>query len=75
MGTWAPCYPCGMSRAGRVDRTITVIVLGVFLAPIGLYALLVVCAFSFHVGGWTWPCDWPLHELLNPRCPSPNLAD
>jgi hypothetical protein len=65
-----------MSRAGRVvDRTITGIVLGIFLAPIVLYAFLVVCAFSFYVVGWTWPCDWPLHEPFNPRCPSPDLAD
>jgi len=65
-----------MGRANEVlDRAITVIVLGIFLAPIVLYALLVVCAFLFYVVGWSWPCDWPLHESLNPRCPSPDLAD
>jgi hypothetical protein len=73
MGTWAPCYPCGMSRAGRVvDHTITVFVLGIFLAPIALYALLVVSAFSFYVVSWVWPCEWPLHQAFvgfNPSCP------
>jgi hypothetical protein len=65
-----------MGRVNEVlDRAIKVIVLGFYLAPIVLYALLVVCAFLFYVVGWAWPCDWPLHESLNPRCPSPDLAD
>ena len=40
-----------------------------------LYLFLVVSAFGSFVTGWTWPCDWLLHEALNPRCPSPDLAD
>jgi hypothetical protein len=68
-----------MDRVNRVvDRAITVIVLGIFLAPIALYALLLVTAFSFYLVSRVWPCDWPLHQPLegfNPDCPDIDTAD
>ena len=68
-----------MDRVNQVvDRAITVIVLGIFLAPIALYALLLVAAFSFYLVSRVWPCDWPLHQPLggfNPECPGWATAD
>jgi hypothetical protein len=68
-----------MGRVNEVlDRAITVIVLGIFLAPIALYLFLVVSAFSFFVLGWSWPCHWPLHQVFggfNPDCPFAESAD
>jgi hypothetical protein len=61
-----------------LDRAITVLVLGIFLTPIALYALLVVCAFFFYLVSRVWPCDWPLNETLhgfNPDCPFTESAD
>jgi hypothetical protein len=62
-----------MDRVNRVvDRAITAIVLGIFLVPIALYALLLVTAFSFYLVSRVWPCEWPLHQALvgfNPSCP------
>ena len=73
-------YSCGMDRseAGRVlDRVIQVFVLGIFLAPVVLYFLLLLLAFSFFLVSRVLPCDWLLHEAFNgfnPRC-NPNYAD
>jgi hypothetical protein len=68
-----------MGRINEVlDRAITVIVLGIFLAPIALYLFLVVSAFGFFVMGWSWPCHWPLHQVFggfNPECPDIDTAD
>lgn len=68
-----------MGRVNEVlDRAITVIVVGIFLAPIALYALLLVAAFSFYLVSRVWPCDWLLHQLLegfNPDCPDVDTAD
>jgi len=53
-------------------------VLGIFLAPVALYLLLLVVAFSFFLVSQFWPCDWPLHEALNgfnPDCPYVDTAD
>jgi hypothetical protein len=68
-----------MGRVNEVlDRAITVIVLGIFLVPIALYALLLVTAFSFYLVSRVWPCEWPLHQTLegfNPSCPDIDTAD
>jgi hypothetical protein len=50
----------------------------VFLAPVVLYFLLLLFAFSFFLVSRFLPCDWPLHEAFNgfnPDCPNLGPAD
>jgi hypothetical protein len=68
-----------MDRVNRVlDHVIQVFVVGIFLAPVVLYFLLLLFAFSFFLVSQFLPCDWPLHEAFdgfNPDCPNLGPAD
>jgi hypothetical protein len=55
-----------MDGVNRVlDQVIQVFVVGIVLAPVVLYFLLLLFAFSFFLVSRFLPCDWPLHEAFN----------
>jgi hypothetical protein len=68
-----------MDGVNRVlDQVIQVFVVGIVLAPVVLYFLLLLFAFSFFLVSRFLPCDWSLHEAFNgfnPDCSNLGPAD
>jgi hypothetical protein len=68
-----------MDGVNRVlDQVIQVFVVGIVLAPVVLYFLLLLFAFSSFLVSRFLPCDWPLHEAFNgfnPDCSNLGPAD